>query len=223
MIEVIAFDAYGTLFDVHAVGASLDGEWPGRGERISQLLRNKQLEYSFLRGLMGAWKPFRAVTEDALRWAVRASGAAPEPASVATVMAAYDEAVPFSDAADTLRRLHSRGTRCVVLTNGSMDMVGRAVDAGRIGKYLEAVLSVDKVETFKPHPRVYAMVERKTGVPPDATLLVSANGFDIAGAGHFGFQTCWVHRGDQPMDELDVTPSFVVSSLAEIPDIVSGS
>ena len=219
---VVAFDAYGTLLDVLAIEAKLDELWPGHGPSLAGVLRAKQLEYAFLHALMRTWKPFRAVTADALRWAVTAAGLEAAEDQIAAVLGAYDTVGAYPDAEPALRRLAAGGRRAVLLTNGSTDMVTAAARAARLDGHLEAILSVDAVRTFKPDPTVYALVEHECGVGPEATLLVSSNPFDVCGAAAFGFRTCWVRRRDAPFDVLGQEPSFVVRSLAELADLLEG-
>jgi 2-haloacid dehalogenase len=217
---LLVFDAYGTLFDVHAVAAALDDAWPGHGDELATRLRAKQLEYSFLRGLMGRWVPFRQVTQDALLWAVESVGFAADPHTVDHVMAAYDLATAYPDVLPTLRALKAAHHGCVILTNGSRDMVSLAVEATEVDRHLDAVISVDDVERFKPDPEVYRLVERTTGIGPDRSVLVSANAFDVAGASSFGMRTCWVNRTGAVFDRLGVSPTYEVAALSELPALL---
>jgi 2-haloacid dehalogenase len=221
--KVAAFDAYGTLFDVSAAAREAAGEpggdrlahlWP----RLSETWRRKQLEYTWLRAVAGAHADFRAVTAEALEYAL-ASEWIDDPGLEARLMALYDELGAYDDAAECLERLRDAGLRTAILSNGAPSMLDSAVRAAGIGHLLDAVLSVEDVGVFKPHPRVYGMVGARFGVAPSEVLFVSANGWDAACAAGFGFYTVWINRADAPEERLPWRPARQVKALAEVPGI----
>jgi 2-haloacid dehalogenase len=212
-VKGLLFDAYGTLFDVHSIveaGRSVTGD----PEALSALWRQKQLEYTWLRSLMGRYEDFWAVTESALVFACRRLGLQVSAAERRRLMDAYLTLRAFPEAGEALSRL--RDLPCAILSNGAPRMLGAVVDHSGIGSHLRAVISVDEVRTFKPHPAVYALGAARLGLTRDAIGLVSSNGWDVAGAKAFGFQVVWVNRQAAPLDELGVTPDLEVRDLGEL-------
>jgi len=207
------FDAYGTLFDVHSVveaGRAITSD----PQALSNLWRQKQLEYTWLRSLMGRYEDFWVVTEEALRFALRRLGIAATEAQIAVLMGAYLSLAPFPEVRSALARL--AGPPLGILSNGSPRMLEAAVRSSGLAGALAHVLSVDAVRTYKPSPAVYEMGARAFGLRASEILFVSSNAWDIAGAKAFGYVTCWCNRGKAPVDLLGVTPDYEVSSLDEI-------
>jgi len=207
------FDAYGTLFDVHSVieaGRAVTSE----PLALSNLWRQKQLEYTWLRSLMGRYEDFWSVTESALRFAVRRLGLTATEAQLSTLMDAYLALAPFPEVRAALARL--AGTPVGILSNGSPRMLDAAVRSSGLAGALDHVLSVDAVKTYKPSPRVYELGPRAFGIPAGEILFVSSNAWDVAGAKAFGYRTCWCNRAKAPMEALGVVPDHEVERLDEI-------
>jgi 2-haloacid dehalogenase len=213
-IRGYVFDAYGTLFDVHSVveaGRAITGD-PGA---LSATWRQKQLEYTWLRSLMGRYEDFWAVTEAALRWSVRRLGLTADEAQLARLMDAYLSLACFPEVPAALERLAGRPR--AILSNGSPRMLQAAVTSSGLGRHLDHVLSVDAVRIFKPAPAVYALGPPTLGVPAGELLFVSSNGWDVAGAKAFGYQVAWCNRAGAPVEELGASPDVIVSRLDELP------
>ncbi len=213
----IIFDAYGTLFDVAAAArrasqepdfSSLQTLWP----RLSDDWRRKQLEYTWLRSMMGVHADFATVTADALDWALSAQGLANPPLR-ARLLALYDALAPFPEVPAVLGTLRERGHRLAVLSNGTPAMLERAATSAGIAPLFEALISVEDIATYKPNPAVYGLVQSRLGVPPDSVLFVSSNGWDVAGAGQFGFATVWINRTGAPVDMLPHRPQRILTDL----------
>ncbi len=217
-LDALVFDAYGTLFDVHSVGAAAETLWPGRGAQLSQLWRTKQLEYTWLRSLMGRYEDFSQVTSQALRYACRALGLPLDAAAEATLADAYRRLAPFPDVTGTLDRLAPR--RLAILSNGAPEMLRAVVRNAALTAKIPHVLSVDSVQVFKPDPRVYRLAVEALEAPAATIGFVSSNGWDAAGAKAFGFRVFWVNRGGVPPEELGLPPDHVIASLAELPALV---
>jgi 2-haloacid dehalogenase len=215
----LVFDAYGTLFDVHSVVALCDDLWPGRGAQVSQLWRTKQLEYTWLRSLMGRYEDFAHVTESALRYGCAALALPFDDAKRAQLMRAYLHLATFPEVKDALGRL--RGIELAILSNGAPAMLHDLVTNAGLSGAIPHVLSVDQVRIYKPSPRVYQLAVDRLGVPVTAIGFVSSNGWDAAGAKAFGFRTYWVNRAGAPVDPLGVAPDHVIGSLAELPALVA--
>lgn len=222
-VTTIVFDAYGTLFDISAAArraaqedARLAALWP----RLAEEWRRKQLEYTWLRSLTGAYDDFRIVTADALDWALAAQGIA-DPALHGRLMALYDRLDAFPEVPATLRQLREAGFRLAILSNGTPGMLEQATQAAGLAGQFEAILSVHPLRIYKPHASVYALVERATGTRPQDVLFVSSNGWDIAGAARFGFATAWINRLALPQDRLPQVPLHELPDISHLPRLIA--
>jgi 2-haloacid dehalogenase len=225
-IRACVFDAYGTLFDVSAAARIAAGE-PGREAlaavwpKLAADWRGKQLQYTWLRSLMGVHADFWQVTQDGLDWAMEAAGLADDELR-ARLLALYRELSAYPEVPGMLAALKAAGRRVAILSNGSPAMLEAAVASAGIGTSVDAVLSVEEVGVFKPHARVYDLVGRHLGVARDEVLFVSSNGWDAAGAAHYGFRTVWVNRAGEPVDRLPARPGHVMADLTGIPALAEG-
>ncbi|MGE0725286.1 MAG: haloacid dehalogenase type II [Alphaproteobacteria bacterium] len=217
--DICVFDAYGTLFDVGAAARRWRDLLGEKAAVLSDLWRRKQLEYSWLRGLMGKYEDFWHVTGSALDHAFTVLGLR-DPLLRSKLMSSYFELDAYPDARAVLARLKQAGRRTAILSNGAPSMLSAAVTASGIHEYLDAVLSVDAVATYKPHPSVYALVGERFGCVPERVCFVSANGWDVAGAGSFGFLPVWINRADQPVEELPGRPTATIASLDDLPKLL---
>ncbi len=216
--ELFVFDAYGTLFDVAGAARSVAQAhprvaplWPA----LAEDWRRKQLEYSWLRTIMGAHADFAEVTADALDWALEARGLQ-DHGLRAALLQAFRRLPAFPEAPAALDALRARGKRLAILSNGSPAMLAEAVQGAGLADRFEAVISVEAAGIFKPAAAVYALVEAETGVPPARVAFVSANGWDVAGAARFGFATAWVNRAGAPMDRLPHGPARIIADLTQL-------
>ena len=213
-IRGYVFDAYGTLFDVHSV-VEAGREITADPAALSSTWRQKQLEYTWLRSLMGRYEDFWAVTEQALRYAVRRLRLTATEAQLRRLMEAYLSLACFPDVHAGLRRLQA--SPCAILSNGAPRMLAAAVAAGGLGGMLRHVLSVDAVKTYKPAPAVYALGPRAIGIPAGELLFVSSNGWDVAGAKAAGYRVAWCNRAGAPEEELGLAADLVVTGLDQLP------
>jgi 2-haloacid dehalogenase len=213
-IRGFVFDAYGTLFDVHSV-IEAGREITTDPAALSATWRQKQLEYTWLRALMGRYEDFWAVTGAALRYAIRRLGLTATEAQMARLLEAYLSLTPFPEVKAALTRLEGRPR--AILSNGSPRMLDAAVASSGLGPLLQHVISVDAVKTYKPSPQVYALGPKAIGIPAGELLFVSSNAWDVTGAKAFGYQVAWCNRADAPAEELGPTPDHVVSRLDQLP------
>lgn len=216
------FDAYGTLFDVSAAAREASGEpgresLAGRWSELSDLWRQKQLQYTWIRAVAGEHADFWKVTGDALDWALEAAGLDGDPALRARLLDLYRELSAYPEVPEMLSTLKREGFATGILSNGSPDMLASAIKSSGISGCLDHVLSVESVGVFKPHASVYALVEKAFGAKPKDTLFVSSNGWDAAAAAGFGFEAAWVNRNRDPDDRLPWRPRHVLESLEGIP------
>jgi 2-haloacid dehalogenase len=209
------FDAYGTLFDVHSV-VEVGREVTADPLALSTLWRQKQLEYTWLRALMGRYEDFWVVTEAALRYAIRRLAVSASEAQVRRLMDAYLSLACFPEVSNALARLAPRPR--AILSNGSPRMLQAAVTSSGLGPHLDHVLSVDAVKTYKPSPAVYALGPRALGLAAGDVLFVSSNAWDVAGAKAFGYRVAWCNRGQAPDEELGLRADVVIGRLDELPD-----
>src|SRR5713226_3489610 len=217
-IKALVFDAYGTLFDVHSVISACDQSFPGRGAALSQAWRAKQLEYTWLRSLMGRYKDFWQVTESALVFACKSLSLPCPPDTRAKLMETYLHLNPFPEVQQSLRALS--GYSLAILSNGSPRMLKAAVESAGLKGVFARILSVDDAKIYKPSPRVYHLAPQKLRLATSAIGFISANFWDIAGAKAFGFHTYWVNRSKAPAEELGLVPDATLSSLADLVDVL---
>ncbi len=207
------FDAYGTLFDVHAAVRRHAEAIGPQGQALSELWRAKQLEYSWVRTLMGAYQDFWKLTEQALDHAL-ARFPQVDPAIRRPLLDAYWSLDTYPEVPAVLKALKAEGVRLAILSNGSPDMLASAVRSAAIEPLLDAVFSVDEVRRFKTDPSVYEMVTNAWRVYPSKISFQSSNRWDIAGAARFGFHTVWINRAAQPDEYRDHPPDAVLPSLS---------
>jgi 2-haloacid dehalogenase len=214
MIDAVVFDAYGTLFDVHSVVQRGEQLFPGKGAAVSQLWRTKQLEYTWLRSLMGRYEDFEAVTAAALAFTCDALGLPQSPATAQALMQEYLRLRPYPEVAGALAALEGR--RLAILSNGSPAMLDAVVRNAGLDRHFAAVLSVDPLRIYKPHPSVYQSAVDALGVEREGIAFISSNFWDVTGATAFGFRTYWINRAKAPADRLGYQPFAVVTGLDQL-------
>ncbi|MBP0589131.1 haloacid dehalogenase type II [Paraburkholderia sp. LEh10] len=225
--KAVIFDAYGTLFDVHSVVAAAEQMFPGHGDTLSKLWRQKQIEYAHLRTLSdpaGArYLPFSTITLDALRYAARKLGLTLDAAGEKRLMDEYACLSAFPDVLPALRQLRAmraaRGDAQLglgILSNGNPQMLDIAVKSAGMSGMFDRVLSVDAVRAFKPAPAAYALGTQAFGAAAGEIVFVSSNGWDASGANWFGYTVFWLNREGAPAEELGVAPHGTGSTMREL-------
>jgi len=223
-ITTCIFDAYGTLFDVAAAARSAASE-PGRETfarhwpAIAEKWRLKQLQYTWLRAVMGEHVGFWQVTQDGLDWALEAEGLGDDTDLRERLLQLYWELEAFPEVPAMLAALKEAGKDTAILSNGAPDMLDGAVKSAGIGALLDDVLSVESVGIFKPARVVYDLVGQRFGCAPEEVLFVSSNGWDACAAAGYGFNTVWVNRAGDPVDRLPHRPAHVLTDLTTIPEL----
>ncbi len=206
------FDAYGTLFDVHAaVRRHAEAIGPD-GLAFSELWRAKQLEYSWVRTLMGAYADFWQLTEQALDFCLRRFHSV-DPALRSKLLEAYWRLDCYPEVPGVLKALKATGARLAILSNGSPEMLKAAAQSSALDQVLDDIFSVDAVKRFKTDPSVYEMVTTHWRLYPAAISFQSSNRWDVAGAAKFGFSTAWINRSNQPEEYSDFPPRLILPSL----------
>ena len=212
-VAALVFDAYGTLFDVHSVSRRAEALFPGKGAALSAAWRAKQLEYSWLRTLMGRYEDFDRVTRASLEWALESLGLEGGEAAQRALIDEYRRLAPFPEVPQVLEKL-AASRPLAILSNGHPDMLMAVVEHnGLRERFRGGVLSVHPARRFKPDPAVYRIAEEALGVPRPLVGFVSSNGWDAAGAKSFGFRAFWVNRSGAPVERLGVRPDAVVKGL----------
>jgi 2-haloacid dehalogenase len=211
--ETFMFDAYGTLFDVHAAVARAGISLGERAAAVSQLWRTKQLEYSWTTTLMGGFEDFWTLTERSLDYALASHGLA-DPHLRAALMDAYLTLDAFPDVVPVLTALKARGCTTAIFTNGTRRMVDAAIEGAGLGDLIDRVVTVEAVRAYKPKPDVYAAAQAAIGAKhPGEVGFVSSNRWDVAGAAAFGFAAIWVNRSGLPDEYPGAAPRAVLRSL----------
>jgi 2-haloacid dehalogenase len=218
MFNAYVFDAYGTLFDVHAAIARHRAAAGPEAGRFSEIWRSKQLEYTWTLTLAGRYVDFWTLTERSLDYAF-ARVPSVDRALRPKLLDAYLALDAFPEVHAALAGLKSRGARLAVLSNGTPRMLAAAVEAAGITAQLDAVLSVDTVRRYKPRPEVYALVTDRLAVNPQDVAFVSSNRWDVMGAVAFGFAAVWVNRARLPDEYAELAPLRQVADLAALQDV----
>lgn len=214
--QAIAFDAYGTLFDVYSIGTLAEKCYPGKGDALAALWRDKQIEYTRLRTMCSMYKPFWEVTQDALIFSCKKLGLQLDFDTQNILMGQYAKLQAFPENLAVLQQLRQMNLKLAILSNGNLHMLESAVNAAGMQELFSHLLSIDAVKKFKTAPEAYQLGPDVFGLPAKKILFVSSNGWDVCGATWFGYTSFWVNRANAPMEELGVTPDGQGSSLTDL-------
>lgn len=218
-IKACVFDAYGTLFDVHSAAARMKDDLGEKSEAMSDMWRMKQLQYTWLRSLMGHHVDFWQVTGDALDYAMRALDM--EDAGLrAKLMELYLQLDAYPEVTDVLTALKDGGKKTAILSNGEPSMLIAAAKTAGIYKLLDGIYSIETAGIFKPHPSTYQVAIDGLKMTAEDVAFQSSNGWDAHGAGAFGFRVAWVNRFDQPTELLPSPPLVQLKTLSELPPLL---
>lgn len=209
------FDAYGTLFDVHSAAARHRDAIGPSWERLSEIWRSKQLEYTWVLAAAGRHATFRELTERALDFAIASVGGVPAGLR-AQLLDAYRALSAYPEVPEVLASLRRSGATLAILSNGDPDMLEEAMRSAGLEGALDAVLSVHAIGVFKPSMKVYAMATQRFGVEPGAITFVSSNRWDVAGGAAFGLKAVWVNRRGAPDEYPDLAPARVLQNLSPL-------
>jgi 2-haloacid dehalogenase len=221
-VQGCVFDAYGTLFDFAAAARNCRDVLGDDIDRLTALWRDKQLQYTWLRAAQGRHADFWQVTGDALHFALETLGLT-KPGLHDRLMSLYLTLDPFPEVPGVLARLKAAGMRTAILSNGSPAMLDAAVKAAKLETLLDAVLSVEEVGVYKPHPRVYQLAVDRLGIPASAISFQSSNAWDAHAASAFGMQVVWCNRYGQRRERLPGSPDREIKSLTELPALVGAA
>jgi len=220
-IEACVFDAYGTLFDVNGAVRCAEDELGDCGQQLAVLWRTKQLQYTWLRSLTGHHADFWQVTGDALDFAMSTIRLRDAPLRE-RLMNSYLALSVYPDVTDALNRLKAAGMKLAILSNGAPTMLAKATSCAGIDQVLDAVLSVEEVQVYKPHPSVYALACEHLHLAAGQICFISSNGWDAYSAKAFGYRVVWCNRSGEGAEHIPQTPDAEIATLAELPEIVLG-
>jgi 2-haloacid dehalogenase len=212
----VLFDAYGTLFDVYSVALLAEQLFPGYGERLSVLWRDKQIEYTRLTSMSGRYRPFWELTRAGLRYAALRLGLELDASAQDRLMNQYRHLSSFPENREVLVALQARGIPAGILSNGDPEMLGVAVRSAGFSELLGPLLSVHALRKFKTDPEAYALGPNALQLPAAEILFVSSNCWDAIGATWYGYTTLWVNRFGLPLEQLDTAPTRIGSSLHDV-------
>lgn len=220
LVEAIAFDLYGTLFDTNSVAETSEKLYPGMGAQLSQLCREKQLQYTWLLSLMNSYANFDVITRNAIKFALNQLNLPHSNETVERLYSAYLNLKPFPDVPDALKALRAK-KKLAILSNGTERMIRAVLKRSTLSPLFHEVISADLAKTYKPSPRVYALAPRILRIPKGKILFISSNPWDASGGKAYGFNVAWVNRkGRVAFDELGYLPDHEVSDLSGLVDIV---
>lgn len=211
-IKVVVFDVYGTLFNVYSLEQQCEKLFPSKGRELCELWRRKQLEYSFLRQLMGTYEPFYTITKDALIYSCKVLDLPYNDVKIQELLDGYSHLKLYEEVEGVLTSLKDK--QLAVFSNGSLDMLKPLINESPLKEINIKVLSVDEAKVYKPTPMSYQIVLKQLNASREEVLFVSSNTWDIAGAKNFGFNTAWINRQKVVFDHFGVT------SDAEYPDLL---
>lgn len=227
MYKLIAFDAYGTLFDVFSMGKLAEELFPGKGEAFSIMWRDRQIEYTRLVTMSDPspsgskyYLPFWELTIRALRYVCKRMHLELTPANEQRLMDQYAKLTAFEDSLPVLKGIKARGIATAILSNGSREMLATVVQSNGLKPYLDKVVTVEEVKLFKTSPQSYQLLLNAFPVKKEEILFVSSNAWDAVGAAWFGLDVLWVNRANLPFEEIGNPPKFEVKSLAEALEII---
>ena len=217
-IKAIIFDAYGTLFDVNSAAEKCKEKLGDKWEGFANYWRTTQLEYTWLRSLMRRHKDFWQITEDSLDKSMNFYNI--DNAMRSELLNLYKVLSPFTEVRDALNKLKQSNYKLAILSNGTPDLLNELVVSNQLKDIFDDIFSVEEVGIFKPDSKVYDLPINKYNIEKNEVLFLSANTWDVSGAGNYGYNTVWVNRNNNIFDKLDFEPNKQISNLSELLDLI---
>ncbi|MGP1679978.1 MAG: haloacid dehalogenase type II [Burkholderiales bacterium] len=221
-VDACVFDAYGTLFDFNSAASAARSELSEDWQRVSDLWRQKQLQYTWLRGLAGHHADFWQVTGEALDFAL-ATLKLERPGLRGRLMDLYLKLATYPEVAETLRRLKATSRKLAILSNGTPAMLEAVVNSAGLQQVFDAVLSVEEVGVYKPHPSVYRLACDRLALAPSRICFLSSNAWDAYSAKAFGMRVVWCNRFGQAPERIPATPDDEIAELSVLPDLLAAT
>ena len=217
-IKAIIFDAYGTLFDVNSAAEKCKSKIGDKWESFANYWRKTQLEYTWLRSLMGRHKDFWQITEDSLDKSMRAFNI--DKAMKNELLDLYRILTPYPEVKETLEKLKEKKYKLAILSNGTPSLLNELVKSNGLQNLFDDIFSIEEVKIYKPSSKVYDMPIRKYNIKNEEVAFLSANTWDVSGGGNYGFTSVWVNRNKNIFDNLDYKPKNEISGLNQLIDIL---
>ena len=217
-IKAIIFDAYGTLFDVNSAAEKCKEKLGDKWEGFANYWRTTQLEYTWLRSLMRRHKDFWQITEDSLDKSMNFYNI--DNSMRSELLNLYKVLSPFTEVRDTLKKLKQSNYKLAILSNGTPGLLNELVVSNQLKDIFDDIFSVEEVGIFKPDSKVYDLPINKYNIEKNEVLFLSANTWDVSGAGNYGYNTVWVNRNNNIFDKLDFEPNQQISNLSELLDLI---
>ena len=217
-IKAIIFDAYGTLFDVNSAAEKCKEKLGDKWEGFANYWRTTQLEYTWLRSLMRRHKDFWQITEDSLDKSMNFYNI--DNSIRSELLNLYKVLSPFTEVRDTLKKLKQSNYKLAILSNGTPDLLNELVVSNQLKDIFDDIFSVEEAGIFKPDSKVYDLPINKYNIEKNEVLFLSANTWDVSGAGNYGYNTVWVNRNNNIFDKLDFEPNQQISNLSELLDLI---
>ena len=217
-IKAIIFDAYGTLFDVNSAAEKCKEKLGDKWEGFANYWRTTQLEYTWLRSLMRRHKDFWQITEDSLDKSMNFYNI--DNSMRSELLNLYKVLSPFTEVKDTLNKLKQSNYKLAILSNGTPDLLNELVVSNQLKDIFDDIFSVEEAGIFKPDSKVYDLPINKYNIEKNEVLFLSANTWDVSGAGNYGYNTVWVNRNNNIFDKLDFEPNQQISNLSELLDLI---
>ncbi len=217
-IKAIIFDAYGTLFDVNSAAEKCRSKIGDKWESFSNYWRKTQLEYTWLRSLMGRHKDFWQITEDSLDKSMQAFNI--NKAMKNELLDLYKILSPYPEVKETLEKLKEKRYKLAILSNGTPALLNELVKSNGLQNLFDNIFSIEEVKIYKPSSKVYDMPVKKYSIKNEEVAFLSANTWDVSGGGNYGFTSIWVNRNKNIFDNLDYKPKNEISGLNQLIDIL---
>ena len=210
-IKAIIFDAYGTLFDVNSAAEKCKDKIGDKWEPFANFWRTTQLEYTWLRSLMGRHKNFWQITEDSLDKSIKAFNI--DSSMKNELLNLYKILSPYKEVSETLKALKEKKFKLAILSNGTPSLLNELVKSNNLNNVFDDLFSIEEVGIYKPNSKVYDIPVQKYQIEKNEIAFLSANTWDVSGAGNFGFNSIWVNRNKNIFDKLDYIPHNEINNL----------
>ena len=217
-IKAIIFDAYGTLFDVNSAAEKCKDKIGDKWEPFANFWRTTQLEYTWLRSLMKRHKDFWQITEESLDKSMMAFNIDPKMKN--ELLNLYKVLSPFQEVPETLKSLKEKNFKIAILSNGTPSLLNDLVKSNNLNNLFDDLFSIEEVKIYKPHPKVYDLPIEKYKIKKNEVVFLSANTWDVSGAGNYGYQSIWVNRNNNIFDNLDYKPNNQIKNLSELINLI---
>ena len=217
-IKAIIFDAYGTLFDVNSAAEICKDKSGAKWEGFANFWRTTQLEYTWLRSLMGRHKDFWQITEDSLNKSMKTFDI--DSSMKSELLNLYKVLSPFKEVPETLKKLKEKNFKLAILSNGTPSLLKELVESNNLDNLFDDLFSIEEVGIYKPDSKVYELPIKKYKIKSNEIAFLSANTWDVSGGGNYGYYSMWVNRNNNIFDNLDYKPKNQVKNLSELDDLI---